>query len=81
MGFSEVGAISLSFPDRRFLSLHWHAWRDRGLDPWVVEVLQVRYHIPFLSVPPLSSEPIPMASYFLSSIKVKALGEVILSIV
>ena len=22
------------------LSLHWQAWRDRGMDPWVVEVLR-----------------------------------------
>ena len=39
------------------------------------------YRIPFLSVPLLSSEPIPMASYSPSSIKGKALEEVLLSLV
>ena len=55
------------------LSLHWHDWSDRGMDPWVVEVLRVGYRIPFLSIPLLSSEPIPMASYSPSSIKGRAL--------
>ena len=31
------------------LSLQWSAWRDRGLDHWEVEVLQVGYCIPFVS--------------------------------
>ena len=42
------------------LSLHWQAWRDRGAEPWVVEVLRERYQLPFLSVPQLSSVPISM---------------------
>ena len=33
-----------------------------GVDSWVVEVLRFGYCIPFLKVPPLSKEPIPMAS-------------------
>ena len=37
------------------LSLHWQAWRDRGAEPWVVEVLRVGYCLPFLSTPPLST--------------------------
>ena len=78
--FLEVGAISLSFPDWR-LSLHWQAWRDKGADPSVVEVLRVGYPIPFPSVPPLSSEPIPMTSYSPSSIKGKVLEEIILLLV
>ena len=45
------------------MSLHWQAWRDRDLDPWVVEVLRRGYLIPFARVPPLSQEPIPMPSY------------------
>ena len=63
------------------MSLHWQAWRDRGAEPWVVEVLWVGYRIPFLSVPLVSSEPIPMASYSLSSIRGKALEKVLLSVV
>ena len=63
------------------MSLHWQAWRDRGADPWVVEVLREGYRLPFLSVPPLSSEPLPMPSYSLTSIKGKALEEVALSLV
>ena len=39
------------------LSLHWQAWRDRGAEPWVVEVLQVGYCLPFLSTPPLPMFP------------------------
>ena len=34
------------------LSLLWQAWRDRGAEPWVVEVLRVGYCLPFLSAPP-----------------------------
>ena len=33
------------------------------MDPWVVEVLRFGYCIPFLRVPPLSMEPIPLASF------------------
>ena len=39
------------------------------------------YLIPFLSVPLMSLEPIPMASYSPSSIKGRALEEVLLSLV
>ena len=42
------------------LSLHWQAWRDRGADPWVVEVLREGCRIPFLRPPLLSTDPIPM---------------------
>ena len=63
------------------LSLHWQAWRDRGVDPWVVEVLWFEYRIPFLRVPPLSKEPIPITSYSPSSTKGIALEEVTLSLV
>ena len=50
-----------------------------GAEPWVVEVLRVGCLIPFLSLPPLSKEPIPISIYSLSAIKGKALEEVILS--
>ena len=58
------------------LSLHWQAWRDRGADPWVVEVLRWGYRIPFARVPPLSQDPIPMPSYAPMSTKGVALEEV-----
>ena len=45
------------------LSLHWQAWRDRGVDPWMGEVLWRGCRVPFARVPPLSQEPIPMPSY------------------
>ena len=51
------------------LSLHWQAWRDRGAEPWVVEVLRVGYCLPFLSAPTLSNVPIPMPSYSPTSIR------------
>ena len=46
-----------------------------------MEVLREGYRLPILSVPPLSSEPIPMPSYSPHSIKGKALEEVTLSLV
>ena len=63
------------------LSLHWQAWRDRGAEPWVVEVLREGYRIPFLSPPPLSPVPIPMPSYNPLSTKGVALEEVTLGLV
>ena len=63
------------------LSLHWQAWRDRGVDPWVVEVLRYGCCIPFLRRPPLSKTPIPMPSYNPLSTKGVALGEVTRSLV
>ena len=39
------------------LSLHWQAWRDRGAEPWVVEVLRLGYCLPFLSTPSLPLFP------------------------
>ena len=51
------------------------------MDSWVVEVFRLGYRIPFLRVPPLSMEPIPMASYSLLSTKGIALEEVTLSLV
>ena len=63
------------------MSLHWQAWRDRGADPWVVEVLQLGYHIPFTRVPPLSQEPIPMPSYAPMSTKGVALEEITLALI
>ena len=57
------------------LSLHWQAWRDRGAEPWVVEVLRYGYRIPFLCDPPLSRAPISLPSYHPSSIKGVALRD------
>ena len=51
------------------------------MDPWVVEVLRDGYCIPFLRVPPLSKESIPMSPYSPSSTKVIVLEEVTLSLV
>ena len=63
------------------LSLQWQAWRDRGADPWVVEVLREGCHIPVLRPPPLSTDPIPMPSYAPTSIKGAALEEVTLALI
>ena len=46
-----------------------------------MEVLKVGYQIPFLSLPPLSKDPIPISTYSPSSIKEKALEEAILSLI
>ena len=48
---------------------------DEGADPWVVEVLQERYRIPFRRVPTLSREPIPFSAYCPNSIRGKALEQ------
>ena len=50
-------------------------WRTRVSDPWIVEVLEEGYRIPFLYVPPLSPEPISLHAYNPQSIKGKALAE------
>ena len=63
------------------LSLHCQAWRDRGAEPWVVEVLRVGYCLPFLNTPPLSDVPIPMPSSSPTSIKGAALEEVTLGFI
>ena len=63
------------------LSLHWQAWRDRGADPWVVEVLREGCCIPFFRPPPLSTDPISMPSYAPTSIKGAALEEVTLALI
>ena len=53
-------------------------WSDKGADPWVVEVLQWGYRIPFRWASTLSEEPIPYPSYSPTSIRGKALeGEVL----
>ena len=51
------------------------------MDPWVVEVRREGYRIPFLRLPPLSAEPIPMPSYAPASIKGAALEEVTLALI
>ena len=63
------------------LSLHWQAWRDRGAEPWVVEVLRVGYCLPFLDTPSLSDVPIPMPSSSPTYIKGAALEEVTLGFI
>ena len=81
MGFSEVGVISLSSPDRRLFvpplaGLEGQGRRSLGGGG---AVGRVSSSLPV--DPPLSSEPIPMPSYSPSSIKGKALEEVTLSLV
>ena len=51
------------------------AWRDRGAEPWVVEVLREGYAIPFRMPPPLSPTPIILDSYYPQSVKGRALDE------
>ena len=50
-----------------------------GADSWVVEVLRWGYRVPFRSVSPLSSEPIPFPAYTPVSIRGKALAQEVLS--
>ena len=45
------------------LQLFWGRWAEIRADEWVTEVLHYGYRIPFMSTPPLASEPIPFQSY------------------
>ena len=38
------------------MTLHWSIWRDKGTEPWVVEVLRMGYRVLFVTIsPPLVS--------------------------
>ena len=50
-GFPEVGAVSFRTLSGGCLSLHWQAWRGRGVETWVVGVLRLGYCLPFLGTP------------------------------
>ena len=50
-GFQEVGAVSFRTLSGGCLSLPWQAWRGRGAETWVVEVLRLGYCLPFLGTP------------------------------
>ena len=63
------------------LALHWSIWRDKGADPWVVEVLREGYSIPFSNLLPLSVDSISFDSYSPIFIKGKALPGEILSLI
>ena len=65
---SGVGTVSFQPFSDGCLSLHWQAWRDRGLEPWVAVVLRFGYCLPFLGSPPLFNAPLPILSYSPTSI-------------
>ena len=50
-GVSGSGCRLLPDPFGGCLSLHWQAWRGRGAETWVVEVLRLGYCLPFLGTP------------------------------
>ena len=56
-GFPEVGPSPFRTLSGGYLSLHWQAWRGRGVETWIVEVLWLGYCLPFLSTPPLPLFP------------------------
>ena len=56
-GFRRWGPSPFRTLSGGCLSLHWQAWRDRGAETWVVEVLRLGYCLPFLSTPPLPLFP------------------------
>ena len=57
------------------LANFWLAWRARGLDSWVVEVLRVGYQIPFDRRPPLSERLLSLPAYSPQSSKGVALNQ------
>ena len=63
------------------LSLRLSIWRDKGTDPWVVEVSYWTYPIHVSSLSPLSPDPIPFVSYSPDSIKGNAILEEIRSLI
>ena len=76
--FREEG--TLRFPGSFFsssrvggcLAAHWQIWESWGAEPRVVQVLKIGYRVPFVSRP-LSPVPLPLPSYFPSSIRGLAL--------
>ena len=80
-GFRKWESYPCPILTGRSLSLHRQTWRDRGADLWMVEFLRFGYRIPLLRVPPLSKEPIPLASYSPTSTKGITLEDVTLSLV
>ena len=56
-GFRRWGPSPFRTLSGGCLSLHWQAWRDRGAETWVVEVLRLGYCLPFLGIPPLPLFP------------------------
>ena len=44
-GFRRWGPSPFRTLSGGCLSLHWQAWRDRGAEPWVVEVLRLGYGV------------------------------------
>ena len=57
------------------LSYFWQVWLKEGAEPWVVEVLQNGYQIPFKTQPPTSENPIEFPSYLGNQEKLKALNK------
>ena len=45
------------------LAARWETWEAWGADSWVVQVLRLGYHLPFVSRPRLSAVPLPLPSY------------------
>ena len=52
----------------------WEVWEAWGAEPWVIQVLNVGYQLPFTSRPPLSPTLIPLPSYSPSSVRGLALS-------
>ena len=76
-----MGAMSLSLDHRQLFVTPLAGVERQECGSLGVEVLRLGYRIPVCSAPPLSKEPIPFSTYAPSSIRGKALGREILSLV
>ena len=56
------------------LAARWEVWESWGAEPWVVQVLNVGYQVPFVSRPPLSPVPLPLPSNSPTSVRGLALS-------
>ncbi|XP_068208522.1 uncharacterized protein [Palaemon carinicauda] len=51
----------------------WKAWEKNGADPWSVQVLREGYKGPFLSIPPLVTDPVDLSPKYREGPKKQAM--------
>ncbi|XP_068208521.1 uncharacterized protein [Palaemon carinicauda] len=51
----------------------WKAWEKNGADPWSVQVLREGYKGPFLSIPPLVTDPVDLSPKYREGLKKQAM--------
>ncbi len=77
----DTTSPSDSSPVGSCLQLFWQVWDSKGMDPFIVSMLQKGYVIPFLQTPTLSSKPINFPSYQKGSIRHKVLRQAVVEMI